>query len=418
MSNFNSKTITSKGLELLSAALAGGTLEFTRIVMGSGTYEGDIGLIESLVSQKQSLDIKSITRKGSQVVLSTTLLQSAIVEDFYWKELGVFAKGTDGVEKLYMYGSASEASYISRNILNEKMINIGVLVSNATNITATINNSLVYLNQNDLEAHNNDANAHRPIRDLVTNLFANLTLSWSKITEKPSTYPPSVHEHNAVTTSANGFMSATDKVKLDGIATNANNYVHPGSGTNPHGTTKTDVGLSSVVNYGVATTAQAQAGIVDTAYMTPLKTMQEIEAWYEANRKLLGGDYVNKKTNSFTKYLADASISSTASDVVLITLTGSGMFHLKYMYGINVTIGNLKVTANGVTTTIPRGEGSITSPGYMNYLNAGISSNYYGSDEIIIPYSNGLTLSVNLKNTGNGTNMTASFCVASLYYTD
>ena len=43
------------------------------------------------------------------------------------------------------------------------------------------------------------------------------SVAWSGVTGKPV----------AVTTSTEGFMSATDKVKLDGIATNANNYVHP-----------------------------------------------------------------------------------------------------------------------------------------------------------------------------------------------
>ena len=35
------------------------------------------------------------------------------------------------------------------------------------------------------------------------------------------------HSHNVVTTSANGLMSASDKVKLNGIATGANRYIHP-----------------------------------------------------------------------------------------------------------------------------------------------------------------------------------------------
>ena len=43
------------------------------------------------------------------------------------------------------------------------------------------------------------------------------SVAWSGVTDKPAN----------VTTSTDGFMSATDKVKLDGIATNANNYVHP-----------------------------------------------------------------------------------------------------------------------------------------------------------------------------------------------
>lgn len=43
------------------------------------------------------------------------------------------------------------------------------------------------------------------------------SIAWSGVTGKPVN----------VTTSVDGFMSATDKVKLDGIATSANNYVHP-----------------------------------------------------------------------------------------------------------------------------------------------------------------------------------------------
>lgn len=35
------------------------------------------------------------------------------------------------------------------------------------------------------------------------------------------------HWHSNATTSVSGFMSSTDKTKLDGIAANANNYIHP-----------------------------------------------------------------------------------------------------------------------------------------------------------------------------------------------
>ena len=42
------------------------------------------------------------------------------------------------------------------------------------------------------------------------------------------------HGHSNATTSAAGFMSKDDKAKLDGIAANANNYVHPTSSGNKH----------------------------------------------------------------------------------------------------------------------------------------------------------------------------------------
>jgi hypothetical protein len=41
--------------------------------------------------------------------------------------------------------------------------------------------------------------------------------------------------------------------------------------------TKSDVGLGSVLNYGIATQAEAEAGSIDTKYMTPLKVKQAID---------------------------------------------------------------------------------------------------------------------------------------------
>ena len=79
--------------------------------------------------------------------------------------------------------------------------------------------------------------------------LAGHTHAWSELTGRPSTYAPSAHTHaisevnglqgaldgksanghghSDATTSAPGFMSAADKAKLNGIATNANNYTHP-----------------------------------------------------------------------------------------------------------------------------------------------------------------------------------------------
>lgn len=50
----------------------------------------------------------------------------------------------------------------------------------------------------------------------------NLTITDGVLSAKDTTY-------SAATTSANGLMSAADKVKLDGIEANANNYTHPTS---------------------------------------------------------------------------------------------------------------------------------------------------------------------------------------------
>ena len=134
--------------------------------------------------------------------------------------------------------------------------------------------------------------------------LANLTeKSYNSLTDKPtipSAYThPSTHSADIIVDgTTNKAYTATEKTKLTGLANTTINgktgaiakadivalgipasdtdtiYTHPGSGTNPHGTTKTDVALGSVQNYGIATQAEAQAGTSDVKYMTPLKTLQ------------------------------------------------------------------------------------------------------------------------------------------------
>lgn len=45
--------------------------------------------------------------------------------------------------------------------------------------------------------------------------------------------------------------------------------LHVGDTNNPHATTAAQVGLGSVQNYGIASTAEAQAGTVTNKYVTP-----------------------------------------------------------------------------------------------------------------------------------------------------
>lgn len=74
---------------------------------------------------------------------------------------------------------------------------------------------------------------------------------------------------------------------------------------NPHQVTKTDVGLGSVENYGVASEAEAKAGASNVKYMTPLRNKQVLE------------DYITKTDyNEDKKRIYKASGSLTASGIV------------------------------------------------------------------------------------------------------
>ena len=52
MSEFKNKSLTVKGMELLSKALAGEPIEFTKIELGDWQYDGDLGFAEKLINVK------------------------------------------------------------------------------------------------------------------------------------------------------------------------------------------------------------------------------------------------------------------------------------------------------------------------------------------------------------------------------
>ena len=54
---------------------------------------------------------------------------------------------------------------------------------------------------------------------------------------------------------------------------------HIADKNNPHTTTKAQVGLGNVDNYATASTAEAQAGLVNDKFMTPLRVNDAIGAW-------------------------------------------------------------------------------------------------------------------------------------------
>lgn len=79
-------------------------------------------------------------------------------------------------------------------------------------------------------------------------------------------------------TANNRFMTPLrTKQLIDATATAALSN-HMGDTTNPHGVTKTQVGLGNVQNYAVPTQAEAEAGASNARYMTPLRTREAIEA--------------------------------------------------------------------------------------------------------------------------------------------
>jgi len=78
---------------------------------------------------------------------------------------------------------------------------------------------------------------------------------------------------------------------------------HANLTNNPHSVTKSQVGLGSVSNYGIATQAEAEAGTSGSKYMTPLRTKQAINA-LQAVKSVAG------KTGAVTLSKADVGLGN------------------------------------------------------------------------------------------------------------
>lgn len=152
MSTFGGVHLTNKGFNLQTKALTGKVLKFTRLGLG----EGEIGNqspkdLNKLIKQVLSLNLTKLRRIGNDQVTTGSIFRNTdLTTGFYWREIGLFAEDPDTKEEvLYSYGFArgGNAEYIppadGADVI-EKQVDIVAIIGNASNVTAEINQSLVY----------------------------------------------------------------------------------------------------------------------------------------------------------------------------------------------------------------------------------------------------------------------------------
>lgn len=231
---FTGLVLTEKGISMLNDMLNGEQLTFTCIKMGDGTKPSDVTKLTDLVNTKQVLPIaRNSTIDNSTTLIGANLFGTDVKEGFYWKEVGIFAKGYDDVEYLFSYDNAdSQASYIpAGGAVTEQLIDLNIALGNMDNVSIEINSSLAYATLEELNKQISTLN-------------------------------------NSLTTIIN-----TNKTSIEAAL-----KTHTDNKSNPHGVTKSQVGLGSVENYGIATDAEAKAGSSNAKYMTPARVKDALTA--------------------------------------------------------------------------------------------------------------------------------------------
>lgn len=235
--------LTEAGKSLQIRALGGEKITFTRFKIGNGEISGtDVSNLTDLVNPLVSFAIKSIDNKTTGYVKLTGSFDSTdITNDFRWRELGIFCEG----EKTALFnGNGSTKTFT----LTDKPIAVNSVKVGGTAVTVSSYNSStgvvtltaapvagsqnVAINYTDgdekLYAYTNDGNNAGMLKANSTDVVSEQTVALII----------------AVGETANVTAIISESV-LYAKKTDFENHT---AAKNPHGTTKSDIGLGNVPN--------------------------------------------------------------------------------------------------------------------------------------------------------------------------
>lgn len=148
--------LTSNGQTLLAKAMEGKILQFTRFAVGSGTIS-DITNIKSLtglVELVSYFNIAKISRNNAQIEVRGIFKNTDVDEDFYLRELGLYAKDPDTSQEVLFayinYGDKAEYINTADTERVERYYNMIISVDNAETINLVVNSTISYATEQEL----------------------------------------------------------------------------------------------------------------------------------------------------------------------------------------------------------------------------------------------------------------------------
>ena len=207
MAKYPSMVITKEGLSMIAESQGGQGLIFTKVTLGAGDLNGgSIINLTDLIDNRINANITAIdaTSRPGQVTLTAVVSNSEVDAGFHAKEIGVFAKiGEGGTERLYAYTNAGNyADYMpdKTDPVNEAIFKTTFVVSNAQNIQAVIDKSIVYPTVLEMDTAIKKHNEAEDTHETVFNCYV------KSVTEKNGT---------VTVTKGDGSSTTFNSFKLD-----------------------------------------------------------------------------------------------------------------------------------------------------------------------------------------------------------
>ena len=293
--------ITNAGIELLKNALSGGTITVTAIKSGAGKVDVSALKSQTAVSSiKQSGTVQGVTKTNETIKIGVLFSNAGLSAGYSMTQLGIYAKGSTGSEVLFAISQSitgkevpAESAMPSWSLVH----NFYIKLNNDVTMTATVDPEgyvTFETMQTALNKHTgNKSNPHSVTKSQVglgnvPNVATN---------DQTPTYSDTT---TLVTLSSGEKISiAFAKIKL-AITTLIN---HLANKSNPHGVTKSQVGLGNVENKSSATIrGELTKGNVTTALgFTPANQTDMTNAQDAITQ--LNSDKVDKTDKANVKWI-------------------------------------------------------------------------------------------------------------------
>ena len=243
--------ITNAGIELLKNALSGGTITVTAIKSGVGKVDVSALKSQTAVSSiKQSGTVQGVTKTNETIKIGVLFSNAGLSAGYSMTQLGIYAKGSTGSEVLFAISQSTtgkegpaESAMPSWSLVH----NFYIKLNNDVTMTATVDPE-GYVTFETMQTALNTHTGNKSNPHSITKSQVGLGNVPNVVTNDQT---PTYSDTTTLVTLSSGekISIAFAKIKL-AITTLIN---HLANKSNPHGVTKSQVGLGNVENKSSAT---------------------------------------------------------------------------------------------------------------------------------------------------------------------
>ncbi len=248
---FPKLTLTDSGRALIVKALAGDTLTFSKLAIGTGDDPGDASGLTAMVNQVVGMDITSIEKGDGIVKLEGSFDNSVLNDNIFAKELGVYAIDPDDGEILYAYANAGAfPSYISASSSTSyERITLRVLVAvgDAEHIEAVIGQFAGYVTEQAFQDHLNNKNNPHEVTAAAVGLGNVPNVATNNQTPTFAGLPAQQAADPSTITLENIKSGETLSVMLGKIRNAIAKLIQHFNASNPHNITAAKLGVGKIV---------------------------------------------------------------------------------------------------------------------------------------------------------------------------